>query len=146
MRSLTDKDFSLIRHEYIVRNAVDAVASSTSIDTDFDFESVKSGVDFEQFCQQKLSRSGWTTKSTPASGDQGADIVAERGSETFILQCKWYSNPVGNKAVQEAHAAKAHYGASVAAVVTNSTFTPSAEQLAKSTGVRLLHYSELEAL
>ena len=67
---------------------------------------------------------------------------AEEAAEVF-LQCKKYSNPVGNKAVQEANAGKGFEGAEVAAVVTNNTYTPSARQLASAIGVYLLHYSEL---
>lgn len=54
-----------------------------------------------------------------------------------------YSNPVGNKAVQEIYTAKQHYGANNAIVVTNNTFTKSAKQLAKSTKVDLLHHEDL---
>jgi restriction system protein len=41
------------------------------------------------------------------------------------------------KAIQEVHAAKAHYRCKRTAVVTNSTFTRNARKLAKSLGVEL---------
>jgi restriction system protein len=53
---------------------------------------------------------------------------------------------VGNKAVQEAVAGRAHYGAQFSGVVSNATFTPSAKQLAASNAVLLLHFSELDGL
>lgn len=102
--------------------------------------------DFERWCAATLRKAGWRTRLTGASGDQGADVVAERDGATVVLQCKLYAKPVGNKAVQEAFAARRHYGADAAAVVTNAAFTRSATQLAATTGVALLHYSELPDL
>ncbi len=60
-----------------------------------------------------------------------------------VFQCKKYAQPVGNGAVQEIAAGKQHEQADIAAVVSNATYTPSAKQLAGTTGVYLLHYSEL---
>lgn len=103
-----------------------------------------SGVQFEKLCAEVLARGGWACSFTPGSGDQGADIIARRGGVIAILQCKRSSKPVGNKAVQEALAAKAHYRAQHAAVVSNAAYTPSARTLATSAGVVLLHHTELK--
>ena len=54
------------------------------------------------------------------------------------MQCKYYSAPVGLGAVQEAVAGKAMYGCNAAMVVTNSTFTKAAEELAVQNGVVLI--------
>ena len=72
------------------------------------------------------------------SGDFGADVIA-RGFmlSKIVVQCKCYNKPVGVKAVQEVCAAKMYYGASRAAVATNSTFTKAAEKLARKCGVEL---------
>lgn len=102
--------------------------------------------DFERWCAATLRREGWRTRLTGGSGDQGADVVAERDGLAVVLQCKLYTKPVGNKAVQEAFAARRHYGAAHAAVVTNAGFTRAAVELAGTTGVILLHYSELADL
>jgi len=45
--------------------------------------------------------------------------------------------------VQEAFAAKRMRGATVAAVVSNQGYTRAARELAESTGVMLLHFTEL---
>jgi restriction system protein len=60
-----------------------------------------------------------------------------------MVQCKKYGSPVGNNAVQEAFAGVQYHGASVACVVSNARYTKAAEQLAATTGVHLLHYSQL---
>ncbi|KAF0166729.1 MAG: hypothetical protein FD157_677 [Rhodocyclaceae bacterium] len=103
-------------------------------------------IEFEHHCASILEKAGWRVSTTKASGDQGADIIAKKSGLTVVVQCKQYSQPVGNAAVQEAYAAKAHYRADKAAVVTNSTYTKSAIELAESTGVLLLHQDELQDL
>ena len=44
------------------------------------------------------------------------------------------------------HAGKVHMGARLAVVASNQPFTPSAQQLASTTGTLLLHYTELGQL
>ncbi|MBK9522162.1 MAG: restriction endonuclease [Rhodocyclaceae bacterium] len=104
------------------------------------------GVDFEHQCALMLEQNGWSVSTTKASGDQGADIVARMDSLSVVLQCKLYSKPVGNAAVQEAFAAKSHYGTRFAGVVTKSSYTKSAMTLAASTEVLLLHFEDLPNL
>lgn len=99
--------------------------------------------EFEKYCADLLVFAGWDASPTKGSGDQGADVIAVSGQRTLVLQCKLYQSAVGNKAVQEIHAAKAHYRATDAVVVATSGYTKSARQLASSTGVLLLHPDEL---
>jgi restriction system protein len=101
---------------------------------------------FERWCADLLARHGWTANTTKGSGDQGADVVAEKQGFRVVLQCKLYSGTVGNKAVQEAFAAQRHYAAGASAVITNAEFTSGARDLANTTGVLVLHYSELTRL
>ena len=98
---------------------------------------------FEAHCARLLANAGWSARTTALTGDQGADIIAEKNGARLIVQCKLLARPVGNKAVQEAHAAKTHFGARHAAVVTNADFTRAARDLAATTGVLLLHHSQL---
>lgn len=108
-----------------------------------DFRPDMSPIEFEVWCFNTLRRSGWKCHTTSVTGDQGADIVAEKSNTRLIVQCKLYNAPVGNKAVQEAWAAMRHYSATRAAVVTNAQFTKAARELASTTGVLLLHVSDL---
>ncbi|GBQ32177.1 putative endonuclease [Gluconacetobacter azotocaptans DSM 13594] len=100
-------------------------------------------IDYERHCAFLLQQAGWDARVTQASGDQGADVIAERRGQKIVVQCKLYGQPVGNKAVQEAFAAKEHQRAHVALVASNAEFTPSARQLASTTGVILMHHSQL---
>ena len=115
----------------------EAHSSSDSIDQ-------MSPLDFEHFCAEILRKNGWNATVTQASGDQGIDVIATRENVKAVFQCKKYAQPVGNGAVQEIIAGKQFERADVAAVVSNATYTPSAKQLASTTGVFLLHFSELD--
>lgn len=110
------------------------------------FERVRSGLEFEQFCAEELRRAGWRVSPTGASRDQGADLIAERGGERLIVQCKFLGRPVGNYAVQEVVAARSHHDGNRALVVSNQRFTASAAELAATNGVELRHWSELAKL
>jgi Restriction endonuclease/GYF domain 2 len=102
--------------------------------------------EFETFCAEALRRAGWDARVTLQSRDQGVDVVAEKKNVRVVLQCKLYKRPVGNKAVQEAAAARAHERADFGIVVSNSKYTQDAEQLASTNSVLLLHYSDLQNL
>jgi restriction system protein len=119
---------------------------ASAIEADLSFAKDMRPQDFEHWCARVVSAGGWKAITTKASGDQGADVIAEKDGARLILQCKLYISPVGNKAVQEAFVAQHHYHANGSAVVTNATFTPSAIALAATTGVRLFHYSDLSRL
>ena len=53
---------------------------------------------------------GWDAHATQGSGDQGKDVIAKRDGVSSAIQCKLYSKPVGNKAVQEALAGAQYAG------------------------------------
>lgn len=68
---------------------------------------------------------------TKASDDQGVDVIAYKSYKKFAFQCKFWSTPVNNKAVQEVVAGKNYYDCDNAIVVINNTFTKGARELAK---------------
>ena len=97
-------------------------------------------------CANTLKKNGWKTNLTPGSGDQGVDVIAKREGIRVVLQCKKYSSPVGNKAVQEVFSGKGFEDADFAAVVSNADYTAAARQLAQKNGVLLLHFDDLANL
>lgn len=121
-------------------------AAAAEIDLPDEDEAPEDGIAYERFCAERLARAGWRTHRTPASGDQGADVVADRDGYRLVVQCKRLGRPVGNAAVQEAAAALRYWEGDRAAVVSNAGFTPAARRLAAATGVILLHHDALEAL
>jgi len=90
---------------------------------------IGSPIEFERFCADALAAAGWQSKTTAASGDQGADVVAKKDGRLLVVQCKLYSGTVGTAAVQQAHSACAFYGADHAAVVTNAIYSKGARAL-----------------
>lgn len=106
-----------------------------------------SGIDFELYVSGLLSQLGFADiRSTPATNDQGADLLAKKEGRTVIIQAKRYAGPVGNSAVQEVVGALHFYSGDEGWVVTNSTFTRSAKELAQKTGIRLIDGKELRRL
>jgi restriction system protein len=106
-----------------------------------------SGVEFESVVAKLLREHGFEdVRGTPATGDQGADLLATDGGRLVVIQVKRYSAAVGNSAVQEVAAALRFYDGDEAWVITSSTFTPSARALAQKNGVRLIDGVALRAL
>ena len=90
------------------------------------------GREFELFSGDLFRALGYTNVIvTQSSGDFGADVIAEKDSVRFAVQCKRYSAPVGVTAVQEVLASKSLHDCHVACILTNNTFTPAAEELAR---------------
>lgn len=97
------------------------------------------GYEYERLVAQYLRSHGYTgVKVTQASGDYGVDVIAHKSRHKYAVQCKYYSAPVGVGAVQEVVAGKAKYKCDKAIVVTNSTFTKAASELAAANHVELI--------
>jgi hypothetical protein len=116
---------------------------NTSSDDDV---SIISPYDYEEMCAKILRQSGWEASATRKSGDQGADVYAERNGISVVLQCKLTDSAVGNKAVQEIISGQKYMSADFAAVVTPAKYTPGAQDLARAAKVLLLHHEDLPHL
>ena len=105
------------------------------------------GHDFEYYCADLLMKRGFQeVEVTRGSGDYGIDILAERDGVTYAIQCKFYSAPVGIKAVQEAYAGRDYYDCMVGAVLTNQYFTQPAVEAAKKLKILLWDRGYLESM
>jgi restriction system protein len=111
-----------------------------------DDEVPEDGIGYERYCQRLLASNGWEVTETKKSGDQGVDLLGRYGTCAVAFQCKRFSRPVGNKAVQEVVAGRKFYLAHLAAIVTNTSYTEAAKSLAIANKVLLLHHSELSQL
>ena len=147
--ALAPRDAALVRERlghYRLRLEAAVAADRPDAAAEARFERVRTGREFEEFCAAELERAGWRVTLTAASRDQGADLVAERDGERLVVQCKLLARPVGNHAVQEVVAARAHRQADRALVVSNQRFTASGIELAATNRVELVHWSELARL
>lgn len=101
---------------------------------------VMSGEWYERYVGSRLKLDGYTSiEYTPVTGDFGADIIAiNREGARVCIQCKRYSDSVGVEAVQAAVTARMYYECAQSMVITNSTFTDAAKELARKTNTVLL--------
>lgn len=97
-----------------------------------------SGDEFEKFISILFEKMGYFAHKTQSVGDQGVDVIAENEKEKIAIQAKRYNNAtVGNKAIQEVVAGMKFYNCNKAMVVTNSSFTVQAVELARVNNVEL---------
>ena len=131
--SVFDTIFELDESNYL------DIDSLTKIPTLYEeFTTIKEGLEFEAFVGRLMSHNGYRDVTvTQASNDYGIDVIAYKDDVKYAVQCKYYSSTVGNEAVQQVVAGKQHYGAHVAVVATNNSFTKNAIELARSNNVIL---------
>ena len=133
--------------EYIESQLIKALEQINKIAESLDFDPKNypsDGHEFETWVAENLTKFGWKAEVTPGSGDQGADVIARKGTVNLGVQCKQYTTgKVGNQAVQEIVAAKSLYGFSHLAVVTTGDYTKSAHELAEANSVKLLSHHDI---
>lgn len=109
-------------------------------DTEYELSQIDSmgGIEFEQWCADLLEKNGFSIiQVTKQSGDQGADVIAQKDGIRYAIQCKRYSSDPGNKPVQEVNTGKMVYHCQIGVVMTNRYFTKGAKEAAEATGVLL---------
>lgn len=105
----------------------------------------RDGIEYERSCERALRAEGYSVETTPASGDFGADLIAEKDGLQFAIQCKDLNKPVGVKGIQEAVSAKRHYLTDFACVACDAGFTDAAIELATSNKVVVSNLKSLSA-
>ena len=142
-------DYAIELEKLKHKHALELLKVKEEISRDFSSGKNKehsNGREYEIFCGNLLQEAGWNVKITNESNDQGVDLIASIENIKVCIQCKRYSNPVGNKGVQEIIAGTLFYEGTHSVVVSSSGFTKSAMKLAKKAGVILLSDDELEDL
>lgn len=130
--------------EYNLMNSKKASNKNGYENISIDDVDLMSGREFEEFISYLFKKMGYTVNLTPASGDQGIDLMAVKNGLRIGIQTKCYSNSVSNKAIQEVVAGVNHYNLTKAIVITNNYFTKSAIELALSNDVVLWDRSILK--
>lgn len=103
------------------------------------------GVEFEDYVAARLRRAGWQVEFTPAVGDYGVDLIAEKDGRRAAIQCKRHGKAVGVAAVQQVVSGARHHGCTRSIVVSNQDFTSAAKQLANTHGCQLIGRRALQA-
>ena len=90
------------------------------------------GLDFERYVADLLKQHGFQNVSLTEQYDMGVDIVAEKDGQRWGVQVKRYRGLVKAAAVRQVVTALKFYGCERSMVVTNSTYSNVARQLADS--------------
>ncbi|WP_373708343.1 restriction endonuclease [Kaistella sp.] len=129
----------------IIFERIETVSKNQIIDNK-EFKEDMNGFEFETYCLEKLTEIGWKVTKTKNGADQGVDLIAKKGKRNIAIQCKKYSRPVGNKAVQEVKSGLEFYALNEGVVISNRDYTKSAKQLAGANNIKLLHYMEIDKM
>lgn len=100
--------------------------------------------EFEQLVGAHFERLGYGVSFTPDGADGGVDVIARKGSETFLIQCKqWRATQVGVSVVRELFGVMAARGATGGYVVSIGPFTVDARAFAEGRNILLLDANSL---
>ena len=121
-----------------IQTRIKSVKKTLSANDEMERVDKMNGHRFEKWCGNLLKLSGFeNVEITVGSGDKGVDILAEKEGIKYAIQCKRFQKQLTNKPVQEVGVGKVYYNRHVGVVMTNSTFTKGAQDLANETGVLL---------
>lgn len=98
---------------------------------------------FEAFIAALYKKMGYKTILTSECGDKGIDVLALNGDTNYAIQVKHSKNPIGIQGVQEAKSGCEYYSNRwgfqfIPMLLSNSSFTTGAIDLANGTGVKLI--------
>ncbi|MGE5472678.1 MAG: restriction endonuclease [Ignavibacteriales bacterium] len=92
---------------------------------------------FEDYLLEHFKNLGYSGHLTPKTDDYGADLVLKKAGRKVVVQAKRWKMNVGVDAIQQVIGAIKYYDANKGMVVTNSSFTENAYDLANSNGIEL---------
>ena len=101
---------------------------------------------FERLAGMIYQSRGYFAREVPKVGENGADVLLEKGGERTVVRAKLHAHEVGDAAVREAQAAKAFYHCQHAILLTTHHFPPSAVELAARGGITLVDREGLVTL
>lgn len=104
---------------------------------------VMDGFVFEKYVLELLKHQGYTHARLTEKYDLGIDVIAQKDGEIWGIQVKRNRGKTKAISVRQAVTALSHYKCTRAMVITNSTFTGAAKQLAASNGCKLIDRSVL---
>lgn len=100
-------------------------------------------LEFERYVATLLKHRGFTNVRLTERYDYGVDIIAEKDGVRWGVQVKRYSNLVKAEAVRQVFTALVRYKCDRSMVVTNSTFSRPAQELADDNNCVLIDRDEL---
>lgn len=98
---------------------------------------------FEQVVKKVFDGLGYKATVTGRSGDEGVDLVLEKGDERSIAQCKRYKGQVGQSVIREFYGTVVHEKAERGYLVTTGTFSLPAQTWAQGKNLILVDGTDL---
>ena len=109
-------------------------------------ENIHTGTEFEKYLVKLFKDMGYETEHTGKAGDQGCDLLIKKNDKTYCIQAKYYTSDLDNTPVQEIIGSLKYYNGNQGIVITNSSFTSGAYELARSNNVILIDGRKLQKL
>ena len=125
---------------FLARRRRQTLASNASQSTSADALDGMSWREFEMLVGEAFRLQGYRVTEQGGSGpDGGIDLVLNKGSEKFLVQCKqWKAFKVGVTVVRELYGVMAAKGAAGGFVVTSGRFTEDATAFASGRNIKLI--------
>ena len=142
VKNIDDLEYLLI---HFIDEKEEAILTGNLKNKQNSFNSL-SGTEFELLLIRLFDSMGYIVEHCGKAGDQGGDLILNKGSQRILIQAKCYTNNSGNDSVQQAVAAKKYYDSNEAWVVCSSNFTREAIELANVHEVKLVGKKELQEL
>lgn len=102
------------------------------------------GYEFELFAREYFLIQGYEAVTTQRSHDHGADVIAWKEKDKYVIQAKKYSKPVDYFAIVQANHAKKRYSADHAILITNQDITNQAKEYAETYNVEVINGHEID--
>ena len=108
--------------------------------------------EFEQLVGDVWEQRGWKTTVTSGQADRGIDVIAEKSTpfhQKHLIQAKRYSkgNKIGSPDVQQySSLQQQESNVDSVIIVTTSSFSPQAKEIAKKLNVKLVDGAELSGI
>lgn len=133
---------------FVRRRKRDSLVASTTASASADALNGMTWREFEMLTAEAFRLQGFDVREQGGSlPDGGVDLVARKGGETYLVQCKqWRAFKVGVDVVRELYGVMAAQGAAGGYVVTSGQFTQEARAFAEGRNVRLVDGPKLFAL
>ena len=105
-----------------------------------------SGDEFERDMAALCRRLGYSVETTPASGDEGVDLVLRRKGKKIVVQCKSHQSPVGPAVVRELYGSMVAAKADKAVLACTGGFTSGVINFVRGKPIELISASGLVEL
>jgi Holliday junction resolvasome RuvABC ATP-dependent DNA helicase subunit len=102
-----------------------------------------SGIEFEEWVASLFRRLGYAVTGTKRSGDHGIDLIVQRGTSKTAVQCKRYSDSIGEPVLRDFVGALINIGFTHGIFITTSRFSNQATIFAAQHRITLLDIDKL---